>query len=61
MSLLERNVWDCGTQAQDKYGRVGVEVVKRLTRLNNDLRRNQKKTLYVSDGNGSSQTVIEGN
>jgi hypothetical protein len=58
---IRRNVWDCGAQAQDKCGRAGVAVVIRLARLNNDLRRNQKKTLYMSDGNGSSQTVIEGN
>ena len=44
---LRRNVWDCGAQAQDNYGRAGVAVVIRLARLNNDLRRNQKKTLCI--------------
>ena len=52
-----RNVWDCGAQAQNKCGRAGVAVVIRLARLNNDLRRNQKKTLYVGDANDPSKTV----
>jgi hypothetical protein len=38
---IRRNVWDCGAQAQDNYGRAGVAVVIRFARLNNDLRRNQ--------------------
>ena len=54
---IRRNVWDCGAQAQDNYGRAGVAVVIRLARLNNDLRRNQKKTLYVGDANDPSKTV----
>ena len=54
---IRRNVWDCGAQAQDKCWRAGVAVVIRLARLNNDLRRNQKKTLYVGDANDPSKTV----
>ena len=54
---IRRNVWDCGAQAQDKCGRAGVAVVIRLARLNNNLRRNQKKTLYVGDANDPSKTV----
>lgn len=54
---IRRNVWDCGAQAQDKCGRAGVAVVIRLARLNNDLRRNQEKTLCMGDANDPSQTV----
>lgn len=44
---IRRNVWDCRAQVQDKCWRAGVAVVIRLARLNNDLRRNQKKTLCI--------------
>ena len=54
---IRRNVWDCRAQVQDKCGRAGVAVVIRLARLNNYLRRNQKKTLYMGDANDPSKTV----
>ena len=54
---LRRNVWDCGAQAQDNYGRAGVGWVKVAlwTTTLGEIRRNQ--FMRVGDANDPSQTV----